>query len=527
MSARVFARAPGGPVRALGDHLRDAWRERWRPRLPGIAVAAVLAWAAGALAGGLGDPLARNPLLIAVLLGLLIGNTFGCPAPLKPGLDYTKRLLLRFAVVLIGFRITLQLLVHLGAVPIAIAVTELACMWLIIYWAACKLFKLDRALALLLAAGTSVCGASAILSVASITRARPQQAAIAVTLITLFGTVALLGYPYALLEGWLPGFDDERYGILVGASVYEVPQVVGAAYAVSDYALYTATLVKLTKVLLLVPLLLGLAYWQRRTEQSKLSDETRAPAQARACLASSQPADPALRRDDAAAPRPTAPLPFPWFIVGFAAVLVFNSFITLPASVKGAIQSFDLFLFLMVMIAIGLDTRLARVRQEGGAARLLGLGALALVCSTALTLLLVSAAAQRAASAAVPPEWENAPPLATEGGRIFEATGCAKCHVPTLPAGEVRVTLYSDLLLHDMGPALDDKIVQGEATGRDWRTTPLVGLGLRTRYLHDGRAGTLRDAILAHGGEGEIVRDRFFALSEDEQHVLYRFLESL
>ena len=78
-----------------------------------------------------------------------------------------------------------------------------------------------------------------------------------------------------------------------------------------------------------------------------------------------------------------------------------------------------------------------------------------------------------------------------------------------------------------MGPALDDKIVRGEATGRDWRTTPLAGLRLRGRYLHDGRATTLRDAILAHGGEAEILRDRFFDLSEANREAIYRFLNSL
>ena len=87
------------------------------------------------------------------------------------------------------------------------------------------------------------------------------------------------------------------------------------------------------------------------------------------------------------------------------------------------------------------------------------------------------------------------------------AIGCAKCHTPSLPVGNRLVFLYSDLLLHTMGPALDDKVVQGEATGSEWRTTPLWGLGALSRYLYDGRAVTLRDAIVAHGGEAsEILR---------------------
>lgn len=87
--------------------------------------------------------------------------------------------------------------------------------------------------------------------------------------------------------------------------------------------------------------------------------------------------------------------------------------------------------------------------------------------------------------------------------------------------------LYSDLLLHDMGRALDDKIVQGNAVGAEWRTAPLIGLGLRQRYLNDGRAVRLRAAILAHGGEGEIVRNRFFNLSEADQQAIFVFLGKL
>ena len=89
------------------------------------------------------------------------------------------------------------------------------------------------------------------------------------------------------------------------------------------------------------------------------------------------------------------------------------------------------------------------------------------------------------------------------------------------------VTLYSDLLLHDMGSALDDKIVQGDATGADWRTTPLLAIRLRPRYLHDGRAATLRDAVLAHGGEAQIVRDRFLELDDSDRQALYDFLKTL
>ena len=108
--------------------------------------------------------------------------------------------------------------------------------------------------------------------------------------------------------------------------------------------------------------------------------------------------------------------------------------------------------------------------------------------------------------AALPPLAPGPAPeqsLVTRGATLFRAAGCVACHTPSLPGSQGEVPLYSDLLLHDLGPALDDGVVQGDAGGRDWRTTPLWGLGARPRFLHDGRARTVRAAILAHGGEAD------------------------
>jgi CxxC motif-containing protein (DUF1111 family) len=117
--------------------------------------------------------------------------------------------------------------------------------------------------------------------------------------------------------------------------------------------------------------------------------------------------------------------------------------------------------------------------------------------------------------------------LVTQGAAVFRATGCIACHTASLPGPQGDVRLYSDLLLHDMGPALDDGVVQGNASGRDWRTTPLWGLGARTRYLHDGRARTVRAAIQAHGGEAAPAAARFRDLPAPERDALLAFLDSL
>jgi CxxC motif-containing protein (DUF1111 family) len=106
---------------------------------------------------------------------------------------------------------------------------------------------------------------------------------------------------------------------------------------------------------------------------------------------------------------------------------------------------------------------------------------------------------------------------------MFNRVGCGACHAPSLGG----VPLYSDLLLHDMGGALDDAVVQGEARGQDWRTTPLWGLGRRERLLHDGRARSTEAAILAHGGEADAVVQRFRALSPTDRGALLAFLSTL
>jgi len=114
-----------------------------------------------------------------------------------------------------------------------------------------------------------------------------------------------------------------------------------------------------------------------------------------------------------------------------------------------------------------------------------------------------------------------------DGAAIFEAVGCAGCHTPYLQGAGGHVPLYSDLLIHDMGAALADGVVQADAGSVDWRTTPLWGLGLRQRFLHDGRAHTIREAILAHGGNAADARAAFRELPEGDRAALLAFLAGL
>lgn len=120
------------------------------------------------------------------------------------------------------------------------------------------------------------------------------------------------------------------------------------------------------------------------------------------------------------------------------------------------------------------------------------------------------------------------------GEQLFRSTGCTSCHTPSMTTGRhpidalsrKQVHLYSDLLLHDMGPDLANVCAPG-ASRNEMRTEPLMGLGRRSLYLHDGRTTDLTEAILLHGGEASGVRERFRALNEVQKHALLRFLQSL
>jgi CxxC motif-containing protein (DUF1111 family) len=141
-----------------------------------------------------------------------------------------------------------------------------------------------------------------------------------------------------------------------------------------------------------------------------------------------------------------------------------------------------------------------------------------------------------------PPRREADHPEVLEGELLFSQVGCARCHLPTLTTGASEIGVldrvsfhpYTDLLLHDLGPDLDDGYTEGRALTSEWRTPPLWGIGLqesfqggRAFYLHDGRAASLEEAIELHGGEGSLSRDAFLALSAEGRARLVRFLRSL
>ncbi len=125
------------------------------------------------------------------------------------------------------------------------------------------------------------------------------------------------------------------------------------------------------------------------------------------------------------------------------------------------------------------------------------------------------------------PEMETLSQQGEQGQELFSATGCASCHTPRLKGPRGKLPVFSDLLVHDMGDQLADGLVMGQARGNEFRTQPLWGVAAVGPYLHDGRASTLDEAIVLHGGESRRARDAYLALSESERAALIEFLLSL
>lgn len=247
-----------------------------------------------------------GPLVFALLLGLALGNTAAAKhiTGVATGIRFASRWLLRTGIVLFGFSLTVHQLTALGARVLILDALVVLSVTVVGYWLGTRWLKLDRDTAILTSAGSAICGAAAVLATENAIRSKPAAASMAVATVVLFGTLAMFAYPalYPLL-----GWDEGLYGIYIGSTVHEVAQVVAAGGAVGTEALTNAVIVKLVRVILLVPFLLVVGQlWTRGCKNSTEDkhDQNR--------------------------------LIVPWFAFGFLAIVGLNSVLAIPHVVQGA-----------------------------------------------------------------------------------------------------------------------------------------------------------------------------------------------
>ncbi len=305
-------------VPELGSIAREPLHTRLRAYIPGILVCLIVTLAALFIASHYTVPV----MLMALLMGMSL-NFMSQEAPTKLGVQYTSQSILRFGVVLIGARIAFEDFGALGVNGIGLVITATA---LVIGFSLllAKFLKLEKEQGILIGGATAICGASAALAISSVmpnSKTLEQNTLLAVLGVTAMGTLAMILYP--VLIGFL-GYDDHQAGVLIGGTIHDVSQVVGAGYSISTEAGDTAILIKLMRVFLLIPVLFIFAYWFKSQKQS-ISNKK---------------------------------LPIPMFLAGFFVLMVLNSFHLLPQTLLDALEYTSKWFLIMAITAVGMKTSL-------------------------------------------------------------------------------------------------------------------------------------------------------------------------
>jgi uncharacterized integral membrane protein (TIGR00698 family) len=293
-----------------------------------------------------------SPIILSIAIGMVFHNLIGTPAMARPGVTFSMRRLLRFAIILLGLQLTASQLVEVGATGLAIIAATLIATFLFTVQLG-RLIGVDRQLSELIAAGTSICGASAVIATNTVTLAPDEDVAYAVACVTVFGSIAMFVYP--LFPGLLH-LDPHAFGLWSGASIHEIAQVVAAAFQDGRDAGEFGTIAKLARVTMLAPVVMSLGFVAAR--QARLGGTGQSTARA----------------------------PLPWFVLGFIALVGVNSLVAIPAEMRSVIVTLTTFLLSMALAAMGLETDIRKLYAKGLRPLLLGAGAFLFISSFSLVL---------------------------------------------------------------------------------------------------------------------------------------------
>ncbi|MDE3116344.1 MAG: YeiH family putative sulfate export transporter [Pseudomonadota bacterium] len=298
--------------------------------VPGLALTASVAGLAFAVRGIPGVGI-LSPMILATLLGMIFHNVVGTPLWAKPGVIFSLRRILRLGIILLGLQLMASQVAEVGFVGVGVILASLAGTFVFTKWLG-RVLGVDAKLAELIAAGTSICGASAVIATNTVTEGSDEDVAYAVACVTVFGSLSMFLYP--LLPALLH-LNAEAYGLWSGASIHEIAQVVAAAFQDGARAGQFATVAKLTRIMMLAPVVITLGLLAaRRAAKAPDQDRRKAP-------------------------------PMPWFVLGFIAMVLLNSLVTIPAAPRHLIVMATTFLLSMALAAMGLETDFRKLKAEG------------------------------------------------------------------------------------------------------------------------------------------------------------------
>jgi len=314
--------------------------------LSGILFVAIFAAAATYIAGLAPiHKLGLSPLVIGIVMGIFYANTLHnkLPSAWESGITFSGKKILRFAIVVYGFRITFQQIMEVGAEGFLVSLIMLSTTFVLGTWLGNKIFGMEKDTSMLTASGASVCGAAAVLATEPVLKAEEHKTAIAVSMVVLFGTISMFLYPvlYTTIIEHATGFlhmTPRQFGIYVGGTIHEVAQVVAVPASIPNAPVEmanSAVIVKMTRVIMIAPMLIILGLYlsyQAKREGGEGAD---------------------------------VKLVIPWFAVYFIGVATFNSFHLVPESIVSNINIVDTFLLTMAMTALGMGTRFAKFKGLG------------------------------------------------------------------------------------------------------------------------------------------------------------------
>ena len=282
--------------------------------------------------------IAIGSVAIAIILGIILGNTIKFDSKYSKGITYSEKSILAFAIALMGINLDFSILLDLGIGAIILIILG---MGVTIFSSVIigKIFGLDRKFALMIGIGNGVCGSSAIAATKDIVKADEEQVGISVAVVNLLGTIGIFLVPAIAL---FLGFNDVDSGVLVGNTLQAVGQVVASGFSISDSAGQSATIVKMGRVLMLTPLIvILLVILKDNVEQSKGNNKS---------ILSN----------------------IPMFIVGFVVLSIISSLQILPKFVVQIVANISEYALIIAMAGIGLKITFSSIKANGKIALIVG-----------------------------------------------------------------------------------------------------------------------------------------------------------
>ena len=277
---------------------------------------------------------AVSPLVASLAIGVALGNLGAVPAVCAPGVKFSAKKILRLGIVLLGSQLAVSQVVELGGAELAVVIVVVAATFLGTMWLGPRL-GVSRPLSLLVATGFSICGASAVAAMEGVAEADEEEVTYAIALVTLCGSLAIILLP-ALRS--VVGLDAaEMFGAWVGASVHDVAQVIATSSTGGDSAVQSATVVKLSRVVLLAPLVAMVSVWLRTPRAGLTSKSTSSKVRV-----------------------------VPIFVVGFIALILVRTTGVLSDDVLSTLKTVEQWCLASALVGLGAEVRLAKLLRVGG-----------------------------------------------------------------------------------------------------------------------------------------------------------------